>query len=289
LPYGRGFSGKNGFLKGATPTVNQGATLLCTLESLADIGLSPVGEEVVSLTGKTDYTAIPDSVGMNFSLTLQGGAVGTIKYILGISPHLGTAINWSDYNKGLVGAIIVHKYDNEGKLPVSSMLLPNVKMKIETIGGVPDSGTVSQSFTFYQDNAECYSVVGNQQWAYSLFHDNGASVVNAAAPDGTLTAFILDDCNNSATSTPPQPLLTFPDRTGWKQYLAVLRVDDSEPAAATAGATFATATITFGTAPADGKSLLAIYAIDTSAYDAPMYHNSTGGMLVLSEDFMGIL
>jgi hypothetical protein len=289
LPYGRGFSGKNGFLKGATPTVNQGATLLCTLESLSDIGLSAVGEEVVSMPGKIDRTTLPDSIASAFTMPLNGGAVGTLKYILGISPHLGTALEWSLYNFQTVGAIIVHKYDNDSKLPVSSLLIPNVKLKVENVAGVPDSGTSSQTLSFYQDDAEIYQVVGNQQWTYSLFHDNGASVVNSAAPNTstTPTTFALDDCNNSATTTPPQPLLVFPNRTGYKQYLAVCRADTVVPT--TSQATFATATVTFGTAPVAGTSLLFIYAIDTSAYDAPMYHSNTGGMLVLSEDFMGIL
>jgi hypothetical protein len=281
------FSGKNGFLKGATPTVNQAAVLLCTLESMPTISVNAVGEETISMPGKSDYLTAPDSVGFETTITLNGSAMGTLMYMMGINPSTGTAIDWSTFNFGMVGSIIINKYDRESKAPVTSLLLANCKMKIPTVAGVPESGNISQEVMFYNETAKVASVNGTKQWTYSLYHDNGASVTNAAAPDGTLTAFILDDCNNSATTTPPQPLLVFPNKTGYEQYLAVLRLDATIPT--TQEATFATATITFTTAPADGKSILAIYAIDTALYDAPMYHKGTGGMLNLSEVFMGVL
>lgn len=299
LPYGSTtplgaarFSGRNGFYKGAVPTVAQGATLLCTVNELADIGLSAVGEEVVVMPGKADRTK-RDSTGLNFSLTFQGNAVGTFKFLLGISPHTNEAIDWAFGDFGLVGSIIIYRYDDTQSLPVQSTLIKDVKMKVETVQGIPNSGRSMQAITFYQDVAWIRSVTGNQLWTYSLFVDDGASIVNAAAPDGVLVAFVLDDANNSQTAVPPQPIQFNPSGTGYQQYLAVLRVNGTvitpSAAAVATAAQFATATITFGAAPADGSSLLAIYAVDSNTYVLPMLHSTTGGQLVLVEDFMGIL
>lgn len=288
------FGGKNGFYRDTTPTVAQGACLLCTVSELADIGLSAVGEEVIVMPGKQDRTK-RDSTGLNFSLTFSGNAVGTFKFLLGISPHTNEAIDWAFGDFGLVGSIIIYRYDDTQFLPVQSTLIKDVKMKVETVQGIPNSGRSMQAITFYQDVAWIRSVTGNQLWTYSLFYDDGAvnSIVNAAAPDGSITTFILDNCNNSQTSTPPEPIQFNPSGTGYQQYLAVLRVNGTvitpSAAAVATAATFATATITFGAAPAAESSLLAIYAVDSSLFTLPMLHNGTGGQLVLVEDFMGIL
>lgn len=303
LPYGSTtplgaarFSGRNGFYKGAVPTVAQGATLLCTVNELADIGLSAVGEEVIVMPGKADRTK-RDSTALNFSLTFAGNAVGTFKFLLGISPHTNEAIDWAFGDFGLVGSIIIYRYDDTQALPVQSTLIKDVKMKVETVQGIPNSGRSVQAITFYQDVARIWSVTGNQLWTYSLFVDDGASIVNAAAPDasGTLVTFALDDANNSQTTTTPLAIQYAPSETGFKQYLAVLRVNGTNiapsAAAVATAATYnaATGVITFGAAPADGTSILVIYAVDSSLYTLPMLHNSTGGQLVLVEDFMGIL
>jgi len=285
IPYGRGFSGKNGFLNGASPSFIQGCCLLCVAESMADINLAALGEEIVSLPGKNSYRTISDSVASTFSLQLLGGSVGTFKFILGISPHTNEAIKWSEYDFGQVGCIIINKYDMN-KNPTSSMCIPNVSARVTTVGGVPASGTVSQSFEFYQEEAEIYLVTGDQQWTYSLYYEAG-SLLNAFAPDGILDTFSLEKGNNSQTATAPQPILFNPDASGYNQYLAVLRVDSQVPT--TNEASFATSTITFVTPPAINKTLLAVYAIDTSAYVDPMYYTTNGGKNLLSETYMGII
>jgi hypothetical protein len=286
------FGGKNGFYLGATPTIAQGACEICTTSEVGDIALAIENETTVTMPGKTSYTT-GGRKSLEFEIQIQGNAVGTLKFLMGISPHTGEAIDATRFHYDLSGAVIIDKFDSEDShLPVQSILIPNVKMKIDNWVGFAE-GDQMQTVKFFQDEAEKYIVTGNQVWDYSLFVDNGTTITNPAAPDGTKTAFILDDCNNSNTATPPVPIMFNPDGTGWKRYLAVLRNDavvpDADATAVVTSATFATSTITFGAAPADGSSILAIYPIDLATHDSTMRHTKPGGMFTLVESYMGIL
>lgn len=285
------FSGKNGHQKGATPTWVQSAVAICTVSEVAELALEIQGEETLVLPGKTDEKRW-DSIAFSTTVTLQGNAVGTIKYMLGISPHTNEAIDWDRSDFGLSGALIINSY-SDAKTLVMSTCVANVKLRFPSVGGVANSGSNMQQITFYSEEAKLKSVVGSVIWSPIIFLDNGASITNATAPDGIITAFILDDCNNSQTTTPPQPVAFNPSATGLDQYFIVARLDGanlaSDGAALSTSGTFVTATLTLGAAPADGTSILLICAIDTAAYVVPLLHTNNGGMGLLSETYMGII
>lgn len=291
------FGGRNGHYKGTTPTFVQAQCLLCSMSELAEIGIAMEGEEKVVMPGKTDYTRY-DGSSYSTTITLKGNAIGTTKFILGISPHTNEGIEAGRGDFDLCGGLIIHRYADNNDLK-SSTFVADVKVKIENVMGVANSGENQQTFMFYNENArgKLWTVHANgsvvPKFYASIFVDDGASITNADAPDGIKVAFVLDNVNNSATTTPPQPIMFNPSGTGYQQYLALLRVNGtvitpSAEAVATA-AQFATATITFGAAPADGASILVVCAVDGNAYDMPLDHTNNGGNLLLSEDYMGML
>lgn len=274
-----GDTGINGYEAGATPTVNQSGVLLCTVKSLSEIGISREGEAEIMLPGKKSRKTY-DSQKFEATLTLQGNAMGTFLYMFGLSSHQFEAINWLKYQDALIGALVIESYDEKFQL-ISSTLIPDIRINIDNISGMAETGFNDQAFKLYNLNASISTLYKGAKWCWSLFRDNGASITNAAAPDGTLTAFILDDCNNSGTSTPPQPFQYDRAASGWQRYFPVLRVDSTTPS--TAEVSFATATLTFTTAPADGASILAIYGLDTTTYDWPYRGSTVGKELYLSE------
>lgn len=291
------FGGRNGHYKGAVPTFVQAQCLICSMNELAEIGLTMEGEEKVVMPGKADVTRY-DGRSYSTTITLKGNAIGTVKFILGISPHTNEAIQWSIGDFDLCGGLIIHRYADDNSLK-SSTFVKDIKVKIENVSGVANSGENTQMFTFYNENAEgkVWTVTANgavkPKFYASIFVDDGASITNAAAPDGATAAFPLDDVNHSVTSTPPQPIQYNPSGTGFEQYLALLRVDGTvitpSTAAVATAATYATGTITFGADVADGASILVVCAVDGNAYDMPLDHTGNGGNLVLVEDYMGML
>jgi len=291
------FSGRNGFYKGTTPTFVQAQCLLCSMSELAEIGITMEGEEKIVMPGKRDDTRY-DGSSYSTSITLKGNAIGTMKFILGMNPSDNEAISWGRGDFNLCGGLIIHRYADNNDLK-SSTFVKDVKVKVENVSGVANSGENQQMFTFYNESAEnnVYTVFANgavvPKFYASIFVDDAASITNADAPDGTKTAFALDNVNNSVTTTPPQPIQFKASNTGYKQYLALLRVNGTEIEASSAAfataATYATGTITFGAAPADGTSILVVCAVDGNAYEMPLDHANNGGNLLLSEDFMGML
>jgi hypothetical protein len=290
------FSGRNGFYKGATPTFVQAQCLLCSMSELAEIGITMEGEEKIVMPGKRDDTRY-DGSSYSTSITLKGNAIGTMKFILGMNPSDNEAVNWGRGDFDLCGGLIIHRYADNNDLK-SSTFVKDVKVKVENVSGVANSGENQQMFTFYNESAEnnVYTVFANGAVVpkfYASIFVQDANITNAAAPSGSIAIFQLDNVNNSVTTTPPQPIQFKASNTGYEQYLALLRVNRTlfipSAAAVASAATYATGTITFGAAPADGTSILVVCAVDGNAYDMPLDHSNSGGNLLLSEDYMGML
>lgn len=290
-PYGTGSGNQNtkgGWVASASPSSIYAAMELCTVNEMAEFTQSAINEVTTAMPGKALLTT-RDGTSSSGSLSFVANAVGTFRVLSKLYAADGTAIQWSVGDLGIVGALIVNRYSNAGTL-ISSTCYPDVKAKIESVAGVTNQGMNYQPVTFYQDEAKIYTLTSGNLWMPFVFVDDGASLTNAAAPDGSITTFKLDDCNHSQTTTPPQ-LVLFDDKpsgaTNWKRYFATLRLDGVE--VSTSAATWATDTLTFGTAPADGKRLYGIAAINPASYTVPTYHSNTGGMLNLVETVLGIL
>lgn len=286
--YGSGAGNQNtkgGWVASASPSSIYAAMELCTVSDMAEWSLAAINEVVRIMPGKTNLTS-RDGTSASGVLNFIGNAAGTFRVLHQLYATDGTAIQWSKGDLGLVGALIVNRYSQAGTL-ISSTVYPDVKAKIESVAPVSNQGDNLQPIMFYQDEARAYTLTSGNLWMPFVFVDDASSLTNAAAPDGSLTAFKLDDCNHSNTTTPPQLVQFDPSATGWKQYFATLRVDGVE--VSTSAATWATDTLTFGTAPADGSRIYGIAAINPATYTVPTYHNSTGGMLNLIETVVGII
>jgi len=273
VPYSQSVTPYNGWINHATAasaTAVSPGGVLCVMTEMGAISLDPIDENTVVKPGKVNFT-YQNGTASKFDLTLDGNAVGTIKYLLGIPTSDKRAINLAQGNYNQIGSIIIDSYSisvNGGAHTlVSSILVYDVSMKITEIAGVANSGMNMQKISLYQNEGKILMQAGAVQWNWGLWWDN-ATITNAAAPDGSITTFNLKSVNYSGTSSAVTAIKSDPNNaSALAQYFPVLRlgaanVTDSD---ATSSATV----ITFGTAPADGKSLLYICAIDTSAGPVP--------------------
>ena len=290
-PYGNGSGNQNtkgGYVTAASPSAICAAMEFCTVSEMPEWTQAAINEQTIVAPGKKNLTT-RDGTSASGNLSFHANAVGTFRVLAKLYAADGMAIQWSVGDFGLVGSLIVHRYSDAGDL-ISSTCYVDVKAKIESVAGVVNQGLNFQPVTFYIDESKIHTLTSGNLWMPFVFVYNGASLTNAAAPDASITTFKLHDCNHSQTTTPPQ-LVLFDDRpsgaTNWKRYFATLRVDGVE--VSTSAATWATDTLTFGTAPADGARLYGIAAINPASYTVPTYHNSTGGMLNLIEQVVGIL
>ncbi|NIV12885.1 MAG: hypothetical protein GWN62_16870 [Aliifodinibius sp.] len=257
-----------GIEKGAVPTENKIVGLVCTAENMDNPTLSPLNEREIFSLGKTK-TVINDGVQLDpFSISVHGNAVGILGAVTNQDLTVDEAIIHA-YEYGLNGALVVISHTGAGGTVQRSDLYLDVKVRIPDLPGATD-GDSQQTVTFYSEEAKVYSAFGTNSWAVEVFRDDAASITNANAPNGILTAFTLG--NGNASTGTPTAISWNPNHTGTSvyEYMAKLSVDGVDVVDADIN-TYGATSVTWNTAPADGATILMIYMIDTASDDFPLH------------------
>jgi len=254
---------------GATATENKAIGVLCVLEGSGDASMSIVNDQEIFQPNKTSSQS-NDGVKLDsLEITLAGNAMGTLFALANQDPVTNVGfIHKGDY--GIMGALIAISFLGDSSTPIRSTLYKNVKVKILTIPGITANGANSQQVTFYQNRADIVELQGNQTWTAGVFRKNaGATIVNNAAPDGSILTFALKDVNGSVAASPVTPTLFNSAATTYKQKMALVMVNGVEPATSVLSIAAATLTFSAGNAPANNATLFAIWPVDTTTIEIP--------------------
>lgn len=239
----------------------------CIAASVTGATLSPIEDEDVMAVGKTIVNTTEGTRWEGYTVTAHGNATGILR-ILGATgaTSLGTKHEYQYPDQPLFG--FEHSYQPGSNTVAVSRLIPYGIARVSELAGLePDSSTTYDIELFNSDNTDypIRSLKPGYMWAGEGWYDDAAAIINATAPNGVLTTFVLGTGNGSFVGTPTTPVAVIHDATltGAAQYLFVFvnGVDVTSQVTFTVG----TSTITFSTAPADGAKLNVIYAVAQGA------------------------
>lgn len=162
---------------------------------------------------------------------------------------------------GICGNIILIHQSPDFRV-MGGQILTEVGVKVLDSPGASD-GETTYNVELYS-KGELFRWSGGFMPATFAFYDNGdaSGIVNASAPDGTITAFNIKDANKAFASVPSYDLISQVVRpngaTNLDKYVIDLRVGvqgQVNPRIGNSAVTYApaTSTLTFNTAPADGR------------------------------------
>lgn len=201
------------------------------------------------------------------NVTFKGNDISGLLAMIGRHPHNRSASSVDiqgvievgrDYN--VQGALIL-LHQTEDQRVMGGEILTDVGIRVLDSPGAGE-GETTYNVELYS-KGELFRFSGGFLPAVFNFYDNGSAsgIVNAAAPDGSITEFAVKDANGAFSSVPTYGLLSQKVRpeasTALNQYVIEARVGTAGQVNSKVGnsaVTFdpATSTFTFTTAPSDG-------------------------------------
>lgn len=249
--------------------------VFCITKSVQGGTLSPINENEVMFLGKTKVMSTEGTQWDGLTATVSGNATGIFR-VLGKTPVASKSTTIEYQYDQTPMFLVVHAY-NESNVLYSSELYPFSIARISNTAGLEPDSITDFDIEFYNTDSTNYPIrklIPAHMWVAEGWTDNGGTITNADAPDGTLTAFVLGTGNGSYVGTPTTPTAVMIDSTatGAAQYLYVFvnGVDVTSQVSFNAG----TKTITFTTAPANGAKMTVIYAVAQNA-SAPGWDGGT--------------
>lgn len=249
---------------------------LCSLNSVDAPSAELINETETQQLGKTALST-NDGTKWTTSLEFDGGDALTVAAMLG--QHMGNTDNGANTNvlydsvlqlgsdEGVKGALMFADIDTNGNL-FNCQLLTECSVKLTSAPGA----TVGTDDTFtveIESRGEMFMAAKGCIFVPFMFYDNGSTITNASAPDGTLTAFEVKDANGAFTTVPSYDLQfqrvrkSLSGGTSPEQYIIGLRNGGTAVSASSYSATQNNATITFNTAPSDGAKIEGICCMAT--------------------------
>lgn len=251
----------------STSSVPKHIGILCTLDEMSEIPISPQIEREIMGLGKVNSTIRSKEIKLDpWTLTIKGGDPKTLALLLGQDPNSATMRSPQVRgNYGISGHLLIRVMTMTGNF-AGDWLIHNIEARLPSIPAAsPDS-----SFT-YQIEFQSTTAKVNFSQAGEAFAIEGWKTPNTAAPDGTITAFTLGTGNGSyASATTPVALSLDSTLTGFKRYFTAIYHNGTEVNTAAATFNAGTSVLTFGTAPATG-TLLAFYLISTASINPPNF------------------
>lgn len=238
---------------------------ICRIGEISNGDYEFLNERDAFQVGKT-RTTINDGKQFTLTLTLEGNALEAQAVLLGQDLHEYAAIRQGQTIAGAGHLTLIKGDTNENA--AFCIHIPNVEVKLTDIPGATD-GTSTYSIEL-TTRSEVYwtggqVVAAQESWFDGTSPKDGSTVVtNAAAPDGTITAFTLGTGNGAGVAAAPLAVPFNRDAGGTAAaYLVEVRINGSS----TSGYTYdaATGVITFSTAPADGAHLSVVYFVRAGA------------------------
>lgn len=246
--------------------------VFCTQIDMPDIVKTPINEVEVMLSGGKVPISYTDGFKIEpFEITLLGNALSAFYAALGQSPTTQPVIDHNTVKFGKRGHMIIYAFGNpatggKARLMRTTLLL-NMSVMIDKLAGYTADGVTNQPLTFYNDRGDgnMLELQGYQTFVWELWADN-ATILNGSIPGATLD---VGTGNNSYASptTPTTFIFDAVNRTGIDQRFAYISVNGVQQNTAN-GTTFAAPTITLPAATVVPATVLAIYAMDTSALTA---------------------
>jgi len=232
--------------------------VFCAEHEMSEPSFAAIIDQTTMAPGKAPYQQ-SEGTSYEFTVTLKGGAAGVMRTLLDTAATQNA--NLLDYNlSSQKFGIVVYQYTDADT--VVTTVYRNLDATLQSTSGVSydSEGFINVKF-------RCEDTTGNkpiqtkagQMWVAEHFYDDGASIVNAAAPDGAIVAFTLGDGNGSYTLTTPTPVALIYDSNQSTPFNYVqVWVDGIEQKS---GFTFnaGTSVLTFAVAPADGAKLVIGY------------------------------
>lgn len=240
--------------------------VFCITKSITGAALAPINEDEVMWIGKTKAMSTEGTQWDGLTADVSGNATGILR-VLGQTPTTSKAVALEYQYDQTPMFLVIHAY-NESNVLYSSELYPFSIARISNTAGLEPDSITDFEIEFYNTDSTNYPIrklIPAHMWVAEGWYDNGGTITNADAPDGTLTAFVLGTGNGSYVGTPATPTAVVIDSTatGAAQYLYVFvnGVDVTSQVSFNAG----TKTITFTTAPANGAKLNVIYGVAQNA------------------------
>lgn len=266
IPYG-------GIKRDGSPAKFKGIGSLSEIVTFGDPTLELQNERTVFELGhklKTinDGYTLPD-----FDISFHGNEISTLGAFIGQDFATTPVINHTGTYDQKFALIVMGGtgHGSTASIEVCDLYL-NCQVKILGQPGGSD-GETQRTISVYSDTPVVKSSGNNVCFATEIWHDDASAdpdLTNAAAPNGTLTDFVLGT-GNGAYSASYTPTAVSYDGTN---YIAQVVVN-GEPVETGWSFTSGTNTLTFTTAPADGAKLQVFYAMNTSGSGdyLPHYRN----------------
>lgn len=232
------------------------------------VELSTLSAEFINerdvVTSGYKRTTINDGSQFSATITFRGDDVITLAAMLGQHLHnndidglnTNAAIEHGrDY--GIQGALIVMS-GSSSKTLVQSRILTKVTLRVlQATGSTDGTNTYEVELT---SRGKLYTAPKGHVFVPLMYHQDGASIVNANAPNGVLTDFDLKNCNGSgvdqAAALLAQTIVA--DLAGGsnpEQYILDMQIDGSFITSEAFSFTQTTGVLAFNIAPADGSKL----------------------------------
>lgn len=262
------FYPEGGFIPSSYPSRIYSCMRLSSLAEVGDVSLEFDNERDLFEVGKSKVT-VNDGTITSFELTCFGNAYKTLGAL-----HLQDMLAYPVIELGksttLAGHLALLSASSDDNDAQFSSFFPNVQIKQTSAPGATDG---ESTFTIEVKTTEtAYHSTNYVLPVKEIFYDDGSTITNAAAPDGTLTVIRLGDGNDNGVATAgPLAVPISSSLTGLSQYFIEIKVDGE---AVTSGITYDSSatggTLTWGTAPADGAKVEATYFArwGAPAYDA---------------------
>ncbi len=267
----------------STSSVPKGLGLVCSTQKFGNIKMEPSNTTEVKAIGKANYTYATGGK-LSFSIDLESGDVNTLLVMQGKNPSSATANAYIARPIPHASGDLFVQYWNETTLR-KSVYVPNCQFRVMEVamGDGPDTEVI-QTIEFFKDgDSETFTTRGTVSFAAELWKriSTGPNVP-AAAPEGTIVDFVLGTSNMAGVNGTTSPVALKiddeyaitkygPSPTDFEKYMIRVSVAGVDQTSSQVTYTTGTRTLTFGTAPAAGASLMAVYMCDYATAAPPQW------------------
>jgi len=248
-----------GWLKTTSPTELVDLKLLCDVVSIDSAILSAAVDRTVFSLGKETTRKISGAKIDEFTVTTLGGANNTPFFFLR-KDMTNAAIDFTTIDHGKVGGFINVFYNDAGT-KLCSYFVGNLSARTLSTPALAE-GQITFQTTFYSDNPIVYFLQGDHTFVAEGWYAGG-TITNAAAPNGTLTAFVAGTGNESLASGTVTPVIINVDgSTDYDKY------------------TVQGLSWTVGTDPTPLNSAVWSYVTGTKSWDVPTGADAPAGTIL---------
>lgn len=240
---------------------------LSDVVELGTLSASPLNERDIFEAGKS-LLQTNDGFTWTQDIMVEGSSIHTVASLIGqvlsTYPVIPTI---RDY--GVKGDLILMSRNSTNQI-ISWDCYTNVAIKIDEIPGIVNGDTNWTIRLYGKDNSRYIRIPGEDYGVgVETWYDNGTTIINADAPDGVLTDFVLGTGNDSfGSATTPVASIIDPSLVGVVaatdplQYMMHVRLNGVGQSYPAVTFTVGSSTLRFATAPADGSKLELLYATE---------------------------